>query len=418
MKKPPSQDDSTIGKITITELAKLAGVSKATIYNYQKFGLLPAPLKLGLNLSGYDHTHLSRLKQISSLKNEKRLSLSKIKRALEQNKYGSSPSYQEEAEALISNIEAEKREVRAQKNEENRLEIIDAAIRLFSQNGYEKTTIESIADLLHVAKSTIYLYFESKEELFAECIERLTFVAVPKESWDDIKQEKDPLTRLIKRGTAFQLAFPNYKGILTMAKAALGRDNEKISQKARDTLILMTRPIISDLRRGIASGKFRNVDEELTAHLILAMGEGLAYLMMIKPQYEYRPAIDTMFDLLKYGIQKDADLVIEQPVGGSSISRITDTNGTTTQVSNIKFNASHRLEVMLGQAKVRIDLAKIASLTCLKGEANFLLEIKGWDGNPQLAVVDGSTQVSGDIPIGEFAIALQDVANIVFEKPV
>jgi hypothetical protein len=125
-----------------------------------------------------------------------------------------------------------------------------------------------------------------------------------------------------------------------------------------------------------------------------------------------------MFDLLKYGIQKDADLVIEQPVGGSSISRITDTNGTTTQVSNIKFNASHRLEVMLGQAKVRIDLAKIASLTCLKGEANFLLEIKGWDGNPQLAVVDGSTQVSGDIPIGEFAIALQDVANIVFEKPV
>lgn len=416
MKKLNSLEDSNVGKITITELAKLAGVSKATIYNYQKLGLLPPPIKLGLNLSGYDHTHLSRLKQIASLKNSKKLSLTKIKRALEQNKHVASASYREEAEALISNIEAEKREVKAIKNEENRLEIIDAAIALFSRNGYEKTTIESIADMLHVAKSTIYLYFSSKEELFAECIERLTYVAVPKESWDEIKNEKDPVERLVKRGTAFHLAFPNYKGILTMAKAALGRDNEAIGQKAKDTLILMTRPIVSDLRRGMAMGKFRKIDEDLVAHLILGMGEALSYLLMIEPHYDLRNAVDGMFDLLKRGIQMESESQTERPATSPHIGRITDTNGVATRVSGIRFNGNSRLKVMLGQAKVKIDLGKIAGLDCLQGEARLTVEIKGWDGSAQIAEVDGATVVSGDIPIGEFAIELKDISFIAFDR--
>ena len=47
--------------------------------------------------------------------------------------------------------------------DEKRLEILDAAMRLFSERGFERTTVDEIATLANVGKGTIYLYFENKE---------------------------------------------------------------------------------------------------------------------------------------------------------------------------------------------------------------------------------------------------------------
>jgi AcrR family transcriptional regulator len=44
--------------------------------------------------------------------------------------------------------------------------LIQAAIKLFAQQGYHNTTVAEIADEAGVAKGTVYWYFSSKEELF------------------------------------------------------------------------------------------------------------------------------------------------------------------------------------------------------------------------------------------------------------
>ncbi|GAB6098398.1 TetR/AcrR family transcriptional regulator [Halanaerocella petrolearia] len=44
--------------------------------------------------------------------------------------------------------------------------IIQAAVKLFSQQGYYQTPVSEIADEAEVAKGTVYWYFDSKEELF------------------------------------------------------------------------------------------------------------------------------------------------------------------------------------------------------------------------------------------------------------
>ena len=46
--------------------------------------------------------------------------------------------------------------------EERRQEILDTAMRLFYQNGYEKTSIADIAQEMHVAQGLCYRYFPSK----------------------------------------------------------------------------------------------------------------------------------------------------------------------------------------------------------------------------------------------------------------
>ena len=48
--------------------------------------------------------------------------------------------------------------------------LISTAKRLFSENGFERTTIDSIAEESGVTKMTIYNHFKSKEELFGATI--------------------------------------------------------------------------------------------------------------------------------------------------------------------------------------------------------------------------------------------------------
>ena len=44
--------------------------------------------------------------------------------------------------------------------------IIDAAIEVFSRNGFQNSTISEIAQRANVAEGTIYQYFKNKEDLF------------------------------------------------------------------------------------------------------------------------------------------------------------------------------------------------------------------------------------------------------------
>jgi len=66
--------------------------------------------------------------------------------------------------------------------EERLQELIDAATRVFLDQGYRRTQMADVAARLGVAKGTLYLYVESKEALFHAVVEhadRPTPVALP-----------------------------------------------------------------------------------------------------------------------------------------------------------------------------------------------------------------------------------------------
>lgn len=55
--------------------------------------------------------------------------------------------------------------LRERKKEKTRLAIQQVALDLFERDGYERTTIESIAAAAEVSPSTVYRYFETKEAI-------------------------------------------------------------------------------------------------------------------------------------------------------------------------------------------------------------------------------------------------------------
>jgi AcrR family transcriptional regulator len=64
-------------------------------------------------------------------------------------------------------------ETRRRRKAERPLEILEAAFLEFSRNGYATTTLDQIAERAGVTKGTIYVYFESKEQLFISMVHEL-----------------------------------------------------------------------------------------------------------------------------------------------------------------------------------------------------------------------------------------------------
>ncbi|MCI5208694.1 MAG: TetR/AcrR family transcriptional regulator, partial [Candidatus Electrothrix sp. ATG2] len=72
--------------------------------------------------------------------------------------------------------------------------IMEAAINLFGERGYESTSVSALAKAAGIGKGTIYSYFSSKNEiLLAFCEEELAFI------YDEIREKLDPDASLAEK---------------------------------------------------------------------------------------------------------------------------------------------------------------------------------------------------------------------------
>ncbi|ARG81237.1 TetR/AcrR family transcriptional regulator [Mycobacterium kansasii] len=51
-------------------------------------------------------------------------------------------------------------------------QMLDAAVQMFSLNGYHETSMDTIAAAAQISKPMLYLYYGSKEDLFGACLNR------------------------------------------------------------------------------------------------------------------------------------------------------------------------------------------------------------------------------------------------------
>lgn len=67
---------------------------------------------------------------------------------------------------------APRKRIPAGENPEKRRQILDGARRVFSQLGFDATSVSDIAREAGVSKGTLYVYFENKEQLFAAIVDQ------------------------------------------------------------------------------------------------------------------------------------------------------------------------------------------------------------------------------------------------------
>ena len=81
-------------------------------------------------------------------------------------------------------------------------QMLDAAVEMFSINGYHDTSMDAIAAKAEISKPMLYLYYGSKEELFGACLDRelARFIDAVRE---DIDLEQSPRDLLHNTIVAF-----------------------------------------------------------------------------------------------------------------------------------------------------------------------------------------------------------------------
>lgn len=184
-------------------------------------------------------------------------------------------------------------------------EILAAARRLMEQEGLDSLTMEEIAQAAGVAKGTLYLYFQSKDELIQALLSQVgealaldleAILARPEPPPDKLRRT---VTLLLQYVDQEQELFPVYLRELVRSKSSREAASPFLRKHEERTLGLLTR-LVSE---GIASGEFINVNPRLLAYLIKGMGRAVGYYQMSgKHREAIQEALPVVLKLLFSGI--------------------------------------------------------------------------------------------------------------------
>jgi AcrR family transcriptional regulator len=156
-----------------------------------------------------------------------------------------------------------KTEPRWERRKESRpAELLEAALDLFAEKGYAATRLDDVAQRAGVSKGTLYLYFDSKENLFKAVVRQgLVPALVEAEKLvDEFDGSAADLFRQIVLGW-WQLIGDSRLSAIPKIMISEARNFPEIADFYYEEVIERgTRLFVRALDRGVATGEFRNVD--------------------------------------------------------------------------------------------------------------------------------------------------------------
>lgn len=176
---------------------------------------------------------------------------------------------------------------RWQRRKEDRPEeILDAALRLFTEKGFNATRMMDVAKEAGISKGTLYLYFSNKESIFQEVVrQRITpqLDAVEALVNDYVGTQTGLLKQLIN-GWWMGVACSSLSAIPKIIIAESGNFPELAEYFTQNVVTRSRRLFAKVIRRGMASGEFREYDAETVARLVIApLVQATVWMHSLKP---------------------------------------------------------------------------------------------------------------------------------------
>lgn len=191
----------------------------------------------------------------------------------------------------------------------NKENILAAAKKLFTERGVMQTTMDHIAKEANYSKSTIYVYFPSKEEIYNTII------------LESMVMLRDTLIRIINSTDGFEICYfkicntlvnfqkehPIYFESL-MGKISVNQDDFETQPVLRDIFIVgeeINQNICELIQRGIADKYLRDDIKPLpTLFMIWASVYGIILIASKKEEYLLEKQNIRKEDFLNYSFEK------------------------------------------------------------------------------------------------------------------
>jgi AcrR family transcriptional regulator len=164
--------------------------------------------------------------------------------------------------------------------ERRRPEVLDAALELFLERGYDGTSMQAVADQAGVTKPVVYACFPGKDELFRALLgrEEERILAEIQGAFENTDLS-DPETTLIEGFTGFLRAVGDYPEVYRLIFLGEGGGNAAVAhriQRGREEQVRRLTELAKGWLESNGNGKRSNTEIERTARLLGNSIAGLA----------------------------------------------------------------------------------------------------------------------------------------------
>lgn len=182
--------------------------------------------------------------------------------------------------------------------------IIETAQGIFSRLGFKKTTMEDIARGVYKAKSSLYHYFKSKEEIYRAVVEKESKI-VRDEIAQALQAATTPIAKLEAYVKTRVRALHRLANLYQAFREEYLESYGFIQKIRRDYDRYEIETIKSILKEGVDQGIFEVSDVDLTAEAIITAIKGYEYTWAVSQDVKkIEGDIDRLLKVLFYGILK------------------------------------------------------------------------------------------------------------------
>ena len=168
---------------------------------------------------------------------------------------------------------AQRTKTRTRRPEQRRQDLLDAAVRVFSDKGVRNATVADICAAAGVAKGTFYLYFDSREHLLAALRELLVDETLERAASYYERVGKEDIWSLVDGMTEamIDLLYAQKDIIQAVTRDGMTPETAEAFAECDRKINAM---VADGIRRGIELGEFDVTNPEATASLLNHATEG------------------------------------------------------------------------------------------------------------------------------------------------
>jgi AcrR family transcriptional regulator len=169
-------------------------------------------------------------------------------------------------------------------HEKRRKKILEKALPVFVDEGFEDTTFQKIADYCGITRTTLYTYFKNKKEIFNYSIKQL--LAKAEEDIQHIRRDTslNSVEKLIKiMLDIFRLLEENRRllSVLLDYLLYLSKSNVDPDQRVRRRTFKLRHILVSVMIEGIKAGEIRAINMKSANDLLYPLIEAAIFRLVI-----------------------------------------------------------------------------------------------------------------------------------------
>ncbi len=187
-------------------------------------------------------------------------------------------------------------------HEKRKHEILEKSLDIFVEEGYEDVTFQKIADRCGITRTTLYIYFKNKREIFLCSIKQLTAgleeglrEIIKSKDITDSKKLKEILVLILRKCEENRKLFNVVLTYLLQIQKSGKDSGERVRRR-----VLRLRHLLSwILIEGINSGEFRHIDVKATNELFYGLIQSSIFRLAVLNQTN----VDELIDAVDIAIQ-------------------------------------------------------------------------------------------------------------------